>query len=179
MIKKKKDSIYCPQEFLDRINAYIGDRPIHTYRDLIRDLLNSLTGSTELSKISQLEAEILALKADIAYFTIKDNVLKIDESVGENGDENRCELSVIDGVKKQFEELKNFKSSVLEITEIERMNTGEAFKLIFEDDNYKGMDTLDYLKLVVDFCKRDPTEEFPLQEAAELVYKNTKDNNDE
>lgn len=182
MITKKKDSIYCPQDLVNRINAYIGDKGIHTYRELIIDLLDSIPTSAELSKIAELEAELVALKAQIKDITINNSSMNIGETIGENvgegmGEtvgEKRCELSVIHGVKKELEELKKFKSAVLEITEIERMNTGEAFKLIFEDENYKGMDTLDYLQLVVDFCKRDPTEEFPLQEAAEIVYNKSK-----
>lgn len=59
------------------------------------------------------------------------------------------------------------------------LKTNHAFKSIFQDDNFKGMDEIQLLRLLVDFCERDPTNEFPLQEAAEKIYQEVKNTQSE
>ncbi len=48
--------------------------------------------------------------------------------------------------------------------------TVAAFKLLFADDTYPGHHIPDQIALMMDYCKRDPSNEFPFQPVAETIY---------
>lgn len=59
------------------------------------------------------------------------------------------------------------------------LKTNDAFRSIFQDESFEGLEIIQLIELMRDFCERDPTNEFPLQEAAEKVYNQVKETKNE
>ena len=53
-----------------------------------------------------------------------------------------------------------------------------AFKVLFDDKDFSGLTRRDLFNMMLDYCKRDPSNEFPFEPVATEIYKRIKSNDD-
>jgi chromosome segregation ATPase len=56
--------------------------------------------------------------------------------------------------------------------------TSEAMRFLFQDPLTRNLNFAEQLELMLDYCERDPSNEFPFQPVAEKIYQKIKSEND-